>query len=69
MSLHPWRRVQTSWAFKAWARRNPHEKQAVEHRFAEEAPTVEVKRKHRRKLIARLGGYASRHAKTSRRPV
>ena len=33
---HPWKRVQTTWAFKAWARKNVLERIRLEYRFKQE---------------------------------
>jgi hypothetical protein len=30
---HPWKRVQTKWAFPAWAKQNPELKRAIEERY------------------------------------
>lgn len=34
---HPWKRVQTDWAFDAWARRNPELNKTIEARFEKQA--------------------------------
>ena len=45
---HPWRRVQTQWAFPAWRERNPVEAAMVNERFEKENRNYEHKSKERK---------------------